>query len=278
MQHLSKTIILDEKPVYSYKNGNTEKISRIYNYEVLVMLVVLRKRTIILAGLILVSAAVVSLSFAGKEVPIFSKSNGRIVVLDAGHGDPDGGAVSKRGTVESELNLTVTKLLEKQLTTRGYKVIMTRETDEGIHTEKSKSIREQKKEDMYNRLEIVNSSGADIFVSIHMNLFQSEKYRGAEVLYSDKFENAMLLAELIQAELVAIDPENQTRQTKKADGSIFLLKNAEIPSVLVECGFLSNVEEEKLLKDKEYQERLAGAICDGIVEYYRSIQERVKEI
>ena len=242
------------------------------------MLVVLRKRTIILTGLILISAAVVSLSFAAKEVPIFSKSNGRIVVIDAGHGDPDGGAVSKRGTVESELNLKVAQLLEKQLGSRGYKVIMTRETEDGIHTEKSKTIREKKKEDMQNRLEIVNSSGADIFVSIHMNLFQSEKYRGAEVLYSDKFENSLLLAELIQAELVAIDPDNQPRQTKKADSSIFLMKNAEIPAVLVECGFLSNVEEEKLLKDEEYQERLAGAICDGIVQYYRSIQERVKEI
>ena len=242
------------------------------------MLVVLRKRTIILAGLILFSAVVVSLSFAGKEVPIFSKSNGRVVVIDAGHGDPDGGAVSKRGTVESELNLAVAQRLKEQLSSRGYKVIMTRETDEGIHTEKSRTIREKKKEDMYNRLDIINSSNADIFVSIHMNLFKSEKYKGAEVLYSDKFENSMLLAELIQAELVAIDPENQTRQTKKDDGSIFLLKSAEIPAVLVECGFISNIEEEKLLKDEEYQQRLAGAICDGIVQYYRSIQERVKEI
>ena len=242
------------------------------------MLVVLRKRTVILAGLIAVSAAVAGLSFARKDVPIFSKTNGRIIVLDAGHGDPDGGAVSSRGTVESDLNLSVAKLLEKQLVSRGYTVIMTRETKNGIHSEGAKSIRQKKREDMEKRLELVNSSGADIFVSIHMNLFQNEKYRGAEVLYSEKFENSPLLAELIQAELKAIDPENQTRQAKKADGGIYLLKNAEIPAVLVECGFLSNPEEEKLLKDKAYQERLAGAVCDGIVEYYRSIQERVSDI
>ena len=255
------------------------KRKRIYNYHgVLVMFVVLKKRTIVLAGLLVISALIVSLSFTRENVPIFSKSNGRVIVLDAGHGDPDGGAVSKRGTVESDLNLAVAKLLRKQLEDRGYKVIMTREDENGLYTEKSKSIKEKKKEDMNNRLEIANSSGADMFVSIHMNLFESEKYRGAEVLYSEKFENSMLLAELIQAELVAIDPENQTRTTKKADGNIFLLKNAEIPAVLIECGFLSNVDEEKLLKDPVYRKRLASAICDGIVEYYRSIQERVKEI
>ncbi len=242
------------------------------------MLLVLRKRTLILAGLVIISGLVMSLSFARKEVPIFSKTNGRVIVLDAGHGDPDGGAVSPRGTVESELNLTVAQLLEKQLVSRGYTVIMTRETPNGIYTDESKSIREKKREDMKNRLKIINSSGADIFVSIHMNLFRSEKYRGAEVLYSEKFENSPLLAELIQAELVAIDPENQTRQAKAADSGIYLLKNAEIPAVLVECGFLSNPGEEKLLKDRDYQDRLAGAICDGIVEYYRSIQERVNEI
>ena len=242
------------------------------------MFVVLKKRTIVLAGLLIISAVIVSLSLTRKDVPIFSKSNGHIIVLDAGHGDPDGGAVSKRGTVESDLNLSVAKLLKSQLEDRGYRVVMTREDENGLYTEKSKSIKEKKKEDMNKRLEIANSSGADLFVSIHMNMFEREKYRGAEVLYSDKFENSLLLAELIQAELVAIDPENQTRTTKKADGSIFLMKNAEIPAVLVECGFISNLEEEKLLKDTDYRRRLASAICDGIVEYYRSIQERVKEI
>ncbi|MGN1097981.1 MAG: N-acetylmuramoyl-L-alanine amidase [Clostridia bacterium] len=242
------------------------------------MLIVLRKRVVIMAGALMLSAAVAFASFNSRDVPIFSKSNGRIIVLDAGHGDPDGGAVGATGTVESTLNLAVAKKLQKQLESRGYTVIMTRETESGIHTEKSKTIREKKKEDMYNRLDIINSSGADLFISIHMNLFRTEKYHGAEVLYSDKFENSLLLAELIQAELVAIDPENQTRTVKKSDGDILLLRQSEIPAVLVECGFLSNIEEEKLLKNKKYQERLACAICDGIVEYYRSIQGRVNEI
>ena len=226
----------------------------------------------------LISAAVLSMALVRRDAPIFSKSNGRIIVLDAGHGDPDGGAVSRRGTVESELNLRVAKLVKKELESRGYKVIMTRKDENGLQTDADKSIRAKKKEDMNKRLEIANGSKADLFISIHMNLFENEKYRGAEVLYSDKFENSLLLAELVQAELVALDPKNQTRTVKKSDGSIFLLKNAEIPAVLVECGFLSNPEEEKLLKTDGYRKKVAGAICDGVDKYYESIQERVKEL
>ncbi len=242
------------------------------------MFLVLKKRTAVLTGLMLMSAVIMLVSFRDADVPIFSKSNAKIIVLDPGHGEPDGGAVSKRGTVESSLNLSVAKKLKKQLEGRGYTVIMTREDENGIYTEKSRSIKEKKKEDMQNRLKIINTSGADLVISIHMNLFRGEKYRGAEVLYSPNFENSLLLAELIQGELKAIDPENQTRNVKKSDGDIYLLKNARIPAVLVECGFISNPDEEKLLKDKEYQQRLAYAICDGTMEYYRSIQGRVNEI
>lgn len=238
------------------------------------MILILRKKVVVLCAAIAVVSALTIFSFGGRDVPIFSKSNGKVIVIDAGHGDPDGGAVGSAGTIESSLNLKVAKKLESQLSKRGYTIIMTRKDENGLNTDKSKSIKEKKREDMSKRLEIINSSDADLFVSIHMNLFQEKKYRGAEVIYSDKFENALLLAELIQAELKAIDPENQTRSVKKHDGGIYLLKNAEIPSVLVECGFISNPQEEALLKDKEYQERIACAICDGITEYYRSIEGR----
>lgn len=241
------------------------------------MIIVLRKKVILMAGALILSAVIVFYSFNSRDVPIFSKSNGKTIVLDAGHGDPDGGAVGAAGTVESTLNLAVAKKLKNQLEKRGFTIVMTREDEKGIYTKESASIKEKKKEDMYNRMEIANSSGADLFISIHMNLFQDSKYRGAEVLYAEKFENALLLAELIQSEIAAIDPKNQTRTVKKADSSLYLMKNAEIPAVLVECGFISNPEEEKLLNDKDYQERIAAAICDGIMEYYRSIEGR-KEI
>ncbi|MCH5187493.1 MAG: N-acetylmuramoyl-L-alanine amidase [Oscillospiraceae bacterium] len=239
------------------------------------MIFVLRKKYI-LAAFIAVGAAVMLLSSIDKgAVPIFSHSNRKIIVLDAGHGDPDGGAVGAGGSVESELNLAVAKKLKKRLEKLEFTVIMTREDEYGIHSDgQHKSIQEKKREDMHKRLDIANNSDADIFMSIHMNMFRDGKYRGAEVLYSEKFENAVLLAELIQAKLIDIDPEKQTRTAKKADNSIFLMKNAEVPAVLVECGFLSNPEEEALLKTPEYQDKIVKAIADGITEYYRSIEGR----
>ena len=238
------------------------------------MIFVLRKKYI-LAAFIAVAAAVTLLSSIDKgDIPIFSHSNRKIIVLDAGHGDPDGGAVGAGGSVESELNLAVAKKLKKKLEKLDFTVIMTREDENGIHSNGHKSIQEKKREDMHKRLEIANNSDADIFMSIHMNMFRDGKYRGAEVLYSEKFENAVLLAELIQAKLIDIDPEKQTRTAKKADSSIFLMKNAEVPAVLVECGFLSNPEEEALLKTQEYQDKIVEAIADGIMEYYRSIEGR----
>lgn len=236
------------------------------------MILVLRKKLIILCGII--SAFIVfAFSFSsGNNVPIFSGSNSKIIVLDPGHGAPDGGAVGFGGSVESGLNLAVAKKLKSRLEKQGYTIVMTRSDENGLYKNKSGSIREKKLEDMNERLRIINSSEADLLVSIHMNLFPDKKYRGAEVIYADKFENSLLLAELIQAELKAVDPENQLRQVKKHDGSIFLLKNSEIPSVLVECGFISNPEEEKLLNDKSYQYRIACAISDGIAEYYKSIE------
>ncbi len=222
----------------------------------------------------MLSAIAAFCSFSRHDVPIFSKSNGKTIVIDAGHGEPDGGAVGANGTVESVLNLAVAKKLKGQLEKRGFTIIMTRQDENELYTEKSASIKEKKREDMKKRVEIINGSDADMLVSIHMNIYKDSKYRGAEVLYAEKFENALLLAELIQAEINAIDPENQTRSVHKADSGLYIMKNAEIPAVLVECGFISNPEEERLLKDKDYQERIAAGICDGITEYYRSIDGR----
>lgn len=225
------------------------------------------------------AAALALASLSGNRAePSFADADKKTIVLDAGHGDPDGGAIGATGSVESTLNLSVAKKLKSKLEKKGFTVIMTREDENGIHSEATQGIREKKREDMHKRLEIANGSDADLFVSIHMNQFNAEKYRGAEVLYSDRFENALLLAELIQARLKELDPENQTRSVKKADGSIFLLKNAEIPAVLVECGFLSNPAEEKLLKSEGYQKKVAEAIAGGVEEYYACAGERSKKL
>lgn len=202
-----------------------------------------------------------------QSTNVFSdKLSGRIV-LDAGHGLPDGGAIGATGTVESTLNINIAKRVEKELTKDGYTVIMTR-TDENSITDKSGTIAVQKKDDMHERLKIINTSDADIFVSIHMNKFTDSRYCGAQVLYSGNFDESAQLAALLQRELHAL-PDNKSKRTHlKAPPGIFLLKNAQIPAVLVECGFLSNFEEEKLLNTKEYQKAIAKAIVKGIESYY----------
>ncbi len=197
----------------------------------------------------------------------FSKAVTGKIVVDAGHGLPDGGAVGANGTIESTLNIKIAKLLQKELQKNGYTVIMTR-TDENAITDDGKTIAARKKSDMYERLRIINRSDADMFVSIHMNKFTDSRYRGAQVIYSGNFDESAFLADSIQKALHAL-PENKSKRTQaKAPSGIFLLKNAQIPAVIIECGFLSNFDEEKLLGTKEYQIKLAKSVADGIKCYY----------
>lgn len=195
-------------------------------------------------------------------------SYGKTVVIDAGHGDPDGGAVGKDGTTEAGLNLLVAQKVENLLSQAGIHTVMTRTTNEGIYDSDAKTIAEKKRSDMRKRRDIQSSAGADLFVSIHMNLFEQSKYHGAQVVYDGKNEEAKRLAECIQSALKeGVDPGNE-RQAMKAGSGIYLLKNAPIPSVIVECGFLSNEEELANLKTDEYQTKLAWAVMKGIEAYY----------
>lgn len=203
------------------------------------------------------------LAASPSEAENFEHRGVKCVVIDPGHGSPDGGAVGKNNLIESSLNLQVALKLREELIERGYDVIMTREDEDALDA--------KKKTDMQKRLEIMKNADADIFVSIHMNKFSQSKYRGAEVLYSNNYIQSELLAQLIMSEIREIDPDNQTRTIKEAERSLYLMKNATLPAVIVECGFLSNDEEAQLLSDKSYQSRLAGAICEGIISYYKNV-------
>lgn len=207
--------------------------------------------------------------FVSREnTDVFSPGLTKRIIIDAGHGLPDGGAIGKMGTIESTLNIKIAKSVEKKLTDKGYSIIMTRK-DEGTIADSGKTIGEKKKEDMHKRLEIINTSGADMFVSIHMNKFSDGRYRGAQVIYSGNMPRSAFLAGLIQQELSLIPDNAQKRVSSKAPDGIFLLKNASVPAVIVECGFLSNFDEEELLNTKKYQEELANAIVKGIENYYK---------
>ena len=212
---------------------------------------------------ITVSGILALSSYAG----IFFDDHALSVIVDAGHGLPDGGAVGIGGTVEQEINIEIAKMLAEVLEGKNIKVILTRSDESGIWTEKSNTIREKKVEDMYNRLKIMKNSRSDLFVSIHMNSYTNKSTSGLRIFYSPSFDEIKPLAENIQVRMADVTGA-KTNVVKAADSSLFLMKKAPIPAILVECGFLSNPQEEKKLNDKDYQARLAWAIADAIEKYY----------
>lgn len=183
---------------------------------------------------------------------------GKIILVDAGHGGTDGGARAKdSGVWEKELNLRTAQALAAILTENGASVIMTRETD----TQYSQN----KRQDLTARLDLAKEGNADLLVSIHMNEYRSRQVSGPQVFYREGQENSRLLAGCVQAALIRVLKPAKERAAMA--GNYFML-SLDIPSVLVECGFLSNAAEEALLLTPAYQEKAAQAVCEGIIEYY----------
>lgn len=199
-----------------------------------------------------------------------SSKNTPTIILDAGHGGEDGGAIGLDGTIEKTLNLEISLKLQDFLEASGYKVIMTRENDRAIYDSDAKTLREKKRSDLKNRLNIMdkNKEKNCIFLSIHQNKFPDEKYSGTQIFYSLNDEKSEELAKKIKESIKGlIQPENE-REIKPANDKIFLLKKADIPAVIVECGFLSNVKESKKLKSEKYQNQLAFSIYCAIADYF----------
>ncbi len=234
------------------------------------MIMILEKRKLMsFLCTILAVISLVSIKESYSSVPVSGVPAGeKVIVIDAGHGSPDGGAVGISGTVEKDINLKIATKLQSILERSGSKVIITRSDDNAINDKDYKTIRDIKKSDMKMRRNYRDQYGADIFVSIHMNKFESEKPHGAQVFYSATPENSRILGECIQSELKNICDPSNTRLAKVADKSIYILKDSTIPAVIVECGFLSNKEEEKKLNTDEYQSGLAWGIYSGIQKYY----------
>ena len=204
---------------------------------------------------------------------VFSNEKVYTVVLDAGHGGEDGGAVGQDGITEKNINLEISKKIRDMLETSGYHVIMTREEDTAIYDDNAETLRQKKRSDLKNRLEMVKSNtGEDsIFVSIHQNKFTDEKYSGAQIFYSKNNAKSQELATNIKDSIVGLIQPNNSRELKPADKYIYLLLNSSGPSVIVECGFLSNAEEAKKLNTKEYQQQLAFSIYCGITHYFMNL-------
>lgn len=190
----------------------------------------------------------------------------RVIVIDAGHGTPDEGAESNNGVTEAEINLRIALKLQNLLEQSGAKVILTRSNETAIYDIDKRTLREKKVSDIHNRVKIGNESSADIFVSIHLNKIPQNQYWGWQCFYNQN-EKSKILAENLQNNLnEAIQKENK-RIAMKLD-TVYIMKNVEIPISIVECGFLSNEEEEKRLQEDDYQNRLAWGIYNGIMDYF----------
>ena len=189
------------------------------------------------------------------------------VVIDAGHGGEDGGAVSASGIVEKEINLSIANLLCDLLKEKGVNVVMTRTTDTLLYDKSVDYQGRKKKLDLEARRQIAESIDDCIFVSIHLNSFPQEQYRGLQVWYSQNDARSQSLAEEIRNTVQeALQPKND-RACKPATSSIYLLHRLQMPAVLVECGFLSNREEAELLADRDYQTKLAARIAEAILAF-----------
>lgn len=190
-----------------------------------------------------------------------------LIIVDAGHGGMDGGAVAADGTEEQYINLDIAMCLNEALTEKGYKTLMTRTDNNSIHDADATTVREQKVSDLHNRLKIIEANPDCIFVSIHQNYYTQSKYWGTQVFYSPNNVKSSQLAQSIQSSVVTeLQPEN-TRKIKESGDSIYLLYNATVPAVMVECGFLSNYEETAKLNDASYRQQMADSICNGIINY-----------
>ena len=187
------------------------------------------------------------------------------IVIDAGHGGDDPGKIGINKEKEKDINLKIAKKLQQLLEQEGLKIVMTREEGNGLYQQSSNN---KKVEDMRRRCEIITEAKPVFTVSIHQNSYPQESVKGAQVFYYGQSKEGKELAETLQKTLVAqLDPQNH-RQAK-ANESYYLLKKTPSPTVIVECGFLSNSGEAALLATEEYQAKVAEAVKAGILEYLK---------
>ena len=234
----------------------------------------MKKRYFAMTALLTLAALFFMFFLAGEDGGLRSVMNlaaweqkGVTIVIDPGHGGIDGGAESKGGICEKDINLAISLALRDLAEEAGWRVIMTREKDEGLYEEGKGSIRSKKVEDIKKRQKIINESDADAAISIHLNSYPSQSVKGAQAFYSKSSDEGKVIAEMIQERIREdVDQENERQALTKDD--IAIMKNNSFPLVLVECGFLSNDLEVELLQEKEYQKKLAKCIFDSLKEYF----------
>lgn len=234
-------------------------------------------KTLLKRGILVLTASCVSVAaiyFGGTKIQravstmTAPKKETPVIVLDAGHGGIDGGCSSANGVPEKGINLHILLTLRDMLRMEGYTVEVTRDTDRSIHDEGIEGIANQKSSDMDNRLALFNQYDNAVCISIHQNQYTDPAYSGAQMFYSDNVKGSASLAQIMQQAFVTqLQPEN-TREVKQCGKELYLCYFSENPTVMVECGFLSNPEEAVLLETEEYQQKVAFTIFSGLNQYF----------
>ena len=229
------------------------------------MIFLLKKKNIILfVFLFLVFSGTVNI-FSQHFSKAVSNIVTNTIILDAGHGGEDGGAIGISGSKEKDINLKIVLKLKQKFLESGFNVIMTRETDTMLcapNQQKKKKIT-----DLKNRVGVALKNNDAIFLSIHMNHYEDMKQKGAQVFYSVNSPISEEIAGTIQKELKDVTDKNNRREIKPAGKEIYILDKIKIPACLIECGFISNPTEEQLLLSDSYQDKIVEAIVNGIIKY-----------
>lgn len=199
-----------------------------------------------------------------------------VIVLDAGHGGLDSGAVGATGVLEKDVNLSIVLALRDMFEMSGFEVVLTRDEDISIYDPGVEGIRNQKLNDMDNRLAIIQKYPDSIFLCIHQNNFTDPKYFGGQMFYNNNNPQNRTLAQIMQNKFAQLQPGNG-REIKLTGEELFLLKSNKNPSLMIECGFLSNPEEEQKLSTWEYQQKVAFTIYGGVMEFIDATAEKPSE-
>lgn len=236
----------------------------------MMILLLHRRRVLSAAVLLLLSITVLSLSLRRTAVPAFSyteMTTDEVIVLDAGHGGSDGGAVSADGTPEDDINLAIVLRLRDLFVLMGRQTVLTRTGESSLADPDSATLRQEKVSDTKNRVTLINSVSNGCLISIHQNTLPGHpSVHGAQVFYGKVTDSEARAAAVQQAMNSVINVGNE--KTAKPIGSdIYIMAHADCPAILVECGFLSNSAETELLLSPEYQTKLAAAICCGYLQY-----------
>ena len=232
--------------------------------------------SILLVSVILIACSIGVVTQLFRDELYFESADAipydKIIILDAGHGGEDPGAIGVSGVYEKDLNLELVLEIGKILEEKGYIVVYTRTEDKLLYNEDQNIKGIRKISDLKNRCEAANKYPDSVFVSIHMNSFGEGKYSGLQVYYSPEDDDSRLLADKIQSSVKNSLQKENNRTIKQGDG-MYLLENTEPTAVLIECGFLTNKTECEKLSQKEYQKELSFAIVCGIIEY---VEEKTK--